>query len=73
LDCGGASRRFLERHQESKIRKRWLRPRSPKRFARKRSDSRYDSLPCNPLDDIKVMVRVAFVMKDGVVVKGNTK
>ena len=31
------------------------------------------AVPGNPLDDIKVMERVAFVMKDGVVVKGATK
>jgi imidazolonepropionase-like amidohydrolase len=31
------------------------------------------AVPGNPLDDIKVMERVTFVMKDGVVVKGNTK
>jgi imidazolonepropionase-like amidohydrolase len=29
------------------------------------------AVPGNPLDDIKVMERVSFVMKDGVVVKGN--
>ncbi|HEX7679857.1 MAG TPA: amidohydrolase family protein, partial [Thermoanaerobaculia bacterium] len=31
------------------------------------------AVPGNPLDDIKVMERVSFVMKDGVVVKGATK
>ncbi|HEV7429080.1 MAG TPA: amidohydrolase family protein [Thermoanaerobaculia bacterium] len=31
------------------------------------------AVPGNPLDDIKVMERVAFVMKDGVVVKGAIK
>ncbi|HEX9458304.1 MAG TPA: amidohydrolase family protein [Thermoanaerobaculia bacterium] len=31
------------------------------------------AVPGNPLDDIKVMERVAFVMKDGVVVKGAVK
>jgi imidazolonepropionase-like amidohydrolase len=31
------------------------------------------AVPGNPLDDIKVMERVAFVMKDGVVVKGTGK
>lgn len=31
------------------------------------------AVPGNPLEDIKVMERVSFVMKDGVVVKGATK
>jgi imidazolonepropionase-like amidohydrolase len=31
------------------------------------------AVPGNPLDDIKVMERVAFVMKDGVVVKGGVR
>jgi imidazolonepropionase-like amidohydrolase len=31
------------------------------------------AVPGNPLDDIKVMERVSFVMKDGVVVKGGSK
>jgi hypothetical protein len=42
LDCGGASRRFLRSNPRkldnfavpNEIRKRWLRHRSPKRFAR---------------------------------------
>src|SRR5437763_12387411 len=61
----------------SRLRRHWPGRRPPRRrrpgHAHRRQAGRHHRRAGNPLDDIKVMERVAFVMKDGVVVRDDTR